>query len=607
MDIDGTDQPRPRPPRAKLLICLTALVFLTGSTAGAAESLVTENGMVTAAITPGLAKQGRKVPLPSPLGNLDAAHYRAIFAIQARGQFELADHHIAKLQNRLLMGHVLAQRLLHAAHHAAFPELKAWMDAYADHPDAPRIWALARKRMPAGAKLKQPVARGSIVGRPSGNAMNDDGANWEVEARDAGPLKGPKGRFRQLLRDGDVAAAGRLLAGAAFRGAGADEIDDAKAQLAAGYFAQGDDQRAASLAGEVADRAGDVVPTAHWTAGLALWRLNRLEEARRHFEAVANNRGSPWMIAAGAFWAARANLVGRRPEVVNHWLQIAADHSRTFYGLLARRALAQNSFFDWEAAPLTDADIDILTRIDGGQRAMALLQVGEKERAEDEILRLHPTATPAVAQSMLALANAGGMPELALRLGTSLNDGRFHDTAAYPLPSWQPSDGWQVDKALLFALIRQESKFNPSARSRAGATGLMQLMPATARYIAGGRLGDLTDPAVSLSLGQRYVQYLLEQDGVQGNMMMMLAAYNAGPNTVARWRREVGFRDDALLFLESIPSRETRIFTERVLTNLWIYRSRLGQASPSLDALAAGNWPLYDPQDLPQSASAARR
>ncbi|MBF0374057.1 MAG: lytic transglycosylase domain-containing protein [Alphaproteobacteria bacterium] len=591
--------------RPRLLTALIALVFLTGTSAGAVES-PTEAEIVTAAITPGLAKQGRKVALPTPLSNLDAANYRAIFAIQARGQFDQADRQIGKLQNRLLMGHVLAQRLLHPAHQATFPELKAWMDAYADHPQAPAIWSLARKRMPAGAKLKQPVSRGS-TGKPSGNAMNDDGANWEVEARDNGPMKPVKARFRQLLRDGDPAAAETLLGGAAFRAAGQGEMDDAKAQLAAAWFAQGDDRRAAALAIEVADRAGDVLPTAHWTAGLSLWRLNRLEEARRHFEAVANAQGSPWMIAAGAFWAARANLVGRRPEVVNHWLQIAADHSRTFYGLLARRALAQNSFFDWEATPFTDADVEILTRIEGGHRAMALLQVGEKERAEDEILRLHPNATPAVAQSMLALASAGGMPELALRLGTSLNDGRFHDTAAYPLPSWQPTDGWQVDKALVFALVRQESKFNPAARSRAGATGLMQLMPATARYISGGRLGDLNDPAVSLALGQRYVQYLLEQDGVRGNLMMMLAAYNAGPNTVARWRREVGFRDDALLFLESIPSRETRIFTERVLTNLWIYRSRLGQASPSLDALAAGNWPLYDPQDPPQSASAPRR
>jgi soluble lytic murein transglycosylase-like protein len=96
-----------------------------------------------------------------------------------------------------------------------------------------------------------------------------------------------------------------------------------------------------------------------------------------------------------------------------------------------------------------------------------------------------------------------------------------------------------------------------------------------------------------MALGQKYLAHLLDDDSVRGNLFMLAAAYNAGPGTLRRWLKTVKFDDDPLLFIESIPSGETRIFIERVVANFWIYRERLGQDSPSLDAVAVGLWPYY--------------
>ncbi|MEL0110223.1 MAG: hypothetical protein VW835_00685, partial [Rickettsiales bacterium] len=86
-----------------------------------------------------------------------------------------------------------------------------------------------------------------------------------------------------------------------------------------------------------------------------------------------------------------------------------------------------------------------------------------------------------------------------------------------------------------------------------------------------------------------------------GSNRPVVFAYNGGPGNLKKWRRNSEYQNDPLLFIESIPSRETRVFVERVLTNLWIYRFRLGQPAPSLDAVAAGTWPRYSRLDSTQN------
>ena len=297
-------------------------------------------------------------------------------------------------------------------------------------------------------------------------------------------------------------------------------------------------------------------------------------------------------------------------------LLIAADFPRTFYGLLAQRALGMDIDGPKPRQSLDRAQSQRLLADPAARRAVALLRVGERSRAESELARLDGDGDEALAAALSALNDAAGFPAYALRIARSLVpdagrwSGQHLDSALYPIPPWQPERGFAVDRALIYALMRQESAFRTDAKSRDGARGLMQLLPSTANFVVRkrrfrGRSRDkLFDPELNIDVGQRYINYLLKHGGVDGDLLRMAAAYNAGPGNLVRWRRNMGRIEDPLLFIESLPSRETRDFVEKVVANLWIYRARLGQPRPTLDAVAAGDWPAYTALDRPVQAAA---
>lgn len=603
--------------RDKLLPAVMLAIMAATSPALAGESVgktpvrvAAAEGPRTAALTPGSGREARVAPLPTPLSASDIELYKRALALQASGQIAAADRELGKVRDELLKGHVLASRLLAHGGHAKYQEVRAWLADYADLPEAEAIHQLA-----AGTKgghvgrLRSP-AKGGL--KTTGIAFEPDGALWEESAYDmddaSAKAKAVKAKLRQALRDEEPARVERLLESSEVQSLGDLEFDRLRLMAAADHFAGGRDEKAAALAEPAAERSGEHLPAAHWIAGLAEWRMGKPDLARRHFEDVAKYAdGQDWLFSAGAFWAARANLVTRRPEVVNHWLELAATQERTYYGLLARAELGHGNQFSWEVPPFTEGDADVLLRVPAARRAMGLLQLGDHAGAEEELRKLYPRAAKSVRQSMLVLAYAGGMPALAVSLGGSSlpkENGHVHDAASFPAPDWTPKGGWQIDKALVFALVRQESAFNPKARSGAGAAGLMQLMPATAVAVGGrGAREHLTDPAHNLALGQRYVSRLLAEDPVNGNLFLMAAAYNAGPGNLARWLSGMRHNDDPLLMVESLPSRETRAFVQRVMTSYWIYRSRFGQPAETLDAVAAGDWPLYSRQDQASATS----
>jgi soluble lytic murein transglycosylase-like protein len=155
-----------------------------------------------------------------------------------------------------------------------------------------------------------------------------------------------------------------------------------------------------------------------------------------------------------------------------------------------------------------------------------------------------------------------------------------------------------VDPALVYALTRVESNFDPGAVSPAGARGLMQLMPQTARAIGvavSAEAARLHDPAVNLALGQQYVLFLAGQDGIGSSLLHLLASYNAGPGGVERWRTTMRDGGDPLLFIEAIPVEETGRFVKQALTYTWIYAARLHLPAPSLQEMAAGAFPRFTP------------
>lgn len=537
------------------------------------------------------------------LSSADEALYEEIFAIQEVGDWKRADDLIAKLSDRLLMGHVLAQRYLHPTkYRSKYKELKAWMDEYADHPQAKRIYKLALRRRPANWKYPEkpdlPVA-------PKINYERVEplpGRNLKKNARNE--VRQYTRSIKKHLKRGKTLASKRLLQNPRVKKLMSDaQYDELAGRQGFQYFIDERDDWAIEWAGPAADRSGTLVPYANWAAGLASYRLGRLEDAGRYFEVTARSeRSTSWIKAAGGFWAARSYLRAKQPEKVTAMLEIAAAEAETFYGLLARHVLGDDMPFQWENPPAHQHAIDGIAKTKRGQRALALLHLDENQMAERELRYLAIDASASSetdALGVLALANHANLPQLAIRLdSTVLRDSGFHG-AAYPLPSWQPDGGFRVDPALVYALIRQESRFNPTAKSWAGARGLMQLMPRTASFVEQdrkyyrSRTPYLYDPELNMTIGQKYIEILRDDANINGNLVKMLAAWNGGPGNLRKWKRSTEYQDDPLLFIEAIPSRETRMFVEKVMANLWIYRDRFGEPVPSLDALASGEWPTY--------------
>jgi len=550
------------------------------------------------------------VVLPAVLSEIDRKRYQQIFALQEKGDLAAAAKIIPKLQDKILMGHVLAQKYLHpTAHRSKFNELKPWLGEYGDHPDAQRLYRLAMKRRPSGANPPKTPLASTAIGQSSGESEYRPPRipRRDIKREQRNRLSVLQREMRHRISRGWPTGARQTLTSTAHLGLASEaEFDAYQARIAWSYYLHNKDELAFELASASAERSRQFVPDADWTAGLAAWRLGRFEAAVGHFAKLAQSATvSPWLITSGAYWAARGELRLRRPQHVSHWLKHAARDPRTFYGLLATRALGIKPELNWRSSVLTESHLAELNKSAAARRARALAEVGQSVRAEREIRALWPRASSALARAMLPLAERLGLAAVQIALGTELRklDGEMHDAASFPLPGWQPVGGYVVDRALIFALIRQESRFKATAKSRRGARGLMQLMPATARYAAqqarikGVNRDMLLNPELNIALGQSYVRHLLAQDLVNGNIFYLLCAYNAGPGNLKKWLPKTNFNDDPLLFIESIRSRETRQFIERVIANYWIYRMRLGQPTPSLDATAAGLWPSYSPQE----------
>ena len=562
------------------------------------------------ATSPDAEPRPDSLSLPLVLSEADRKRYRKIFALQKIGELKAAAKVIAKLDDKILMGHVLAQKYLHpTAHRSKYSELKPWLAEFADHPDARRLYRLAMKRRPAGAKQpRQPVLSSEIrphAGKEAHAPPHIPGRGITRVQRDK--LAKLRRDMRWRIRRGWPTGAREILTSKSYLNlASRAQFDEYQARIAWSYYLHNKDGLAYELATASAKRSRKLLPDTDWTAGLAAWRLGRLDKAVDHFAKLAISKtASPWMVASGAYWAARSELRLRQPQYVTHWLKLAAKEPRTFYGLLATRTLGLEPDLNWRSSILTRAHIAELEKTQAARRARALVEVGERKRAAREVTTLWPRANPALISALLPLAEHLGLARAQLAMGAQLRkiEGEPDDSADYPMPNWRPEGGYQVDRALIFALIHQESKFKANAKSRLGARGVMQLMPRTAHFAAqregikGVDHHTLLNPELNIALGQSYIRHLLEHEGVNGNLFYLLCAYNAGPGNLKKWKQKANFADDPLLFIESIRSRETRNFIERVMTNFWIYRMRLRQGTPSLDATAAGLWPNYAAQE----------
>lgn len=394
------------------------------------------------------------------------------------------------------------------------------------------------------------------------------------------------------LRQGRPTAALRLLEkdqlAASLKPA---EFDRLRAQIARSYLTEGKIDKAVGLAEKAIARSGKLVPLAGWVVGQVAWREQNFDRAFDMFSLVGRSPvASDWFQSAGAFWAARSAVRIGRSDEAKKWLEKAAEHSRTFYGLIALRALDRDFAFNWEPPVVNRAEKHKLDAAASVQDALKLAQGGKVSAAIHKLDESGWMAERVKRERLLAYLMDKKTPSLVLYLArkTKNAEGKFFDAALYPLSPWQPKTGYEVDQALVLALVRQESRFNPHAVSSTGAKGLMQLLPSTARDMSSSEEESLSNPDVNLAVGQKYVRHLLKDPAVGNDLFKMAAAYNAGPGNLARWQRNASeSAKDPLLFLESIPAAETRAFVERVMVNYWIYSIRMGKDIPSLEAVAS--------------------
>lgn len=540
----------------------------------------------------------RPPDLPTVLGDEERDRYRRIFQAQASGQWAAADGEIAQVKDKVLMGYVGAQRLLAPSHQASYDQLAQWLQDYNDHPDAPAVYRLALARRPKGASGD--LTPSSFVGtaQPSPTFA----AARTVNGADAGRAAELRAQLQRMADDGGFNAAFALLdQKSTVELLGAPEVELWRGRIRT-RAVEADSQRGVQVPVDVT-----APPDANWSAGLSAFQSGNMAEAARRFELVADaapDQVSSWTLAAGAFWAARTNLLAGNPQKFAPYLKRAALHGRTFHGLVAQKMLGMQIAPDLNLPQLDRRRADMLKNDRAGRRALALFQLGASTAAERELFAASLDADPKYIETILAVAQKAVLPSLSVRIGNAAWDQRDkiagYDSAMYPVPPWQPMQGFSVDKALVFGFMRQESAFNAKARSYVGAMGLMQLMPATARIVTNKFApetagGDPWDPSVNMSLGQGYIGSLLND--VDNNLVRTVAAYNGGPGNVARWDNTLNASADPLLYIATIPLNETRDFVHKVLANYWMYQIRLGQPTPSLDQIAAHEWPRYSQQD----------
>jgi soluble lytic murein transglycosylase len=486
---------------------------------------------------------------PTALSSSDRLSYTTAFDALRRGDLELARSSARQAQDRVLLGQVEFERLFHPTHVATYDELAAWLETYSDLPMAPRVYTLAMRRLPDGAP--EPKRPGNLLER-----------TWaSVTGANDGGVTDPAKAARVALNNDDLAGAYRTGA-----------------------------------------QMGD-----WWSAGLAAWRLHEFSDAFRAFERVADDpTEDPWVRAGAAFWTARAAAQSGRQDKVAQYLRMAARWPATFYGQIALRQLGeepvienmgpraygatlQRASLTPEASGVDARELNAFIRSDEtARRTVALYEVGRRNEAEEAARTGMRGADGDTARRLWAGLYRTVAPNRAAQSAASRIDATL-----YPMPVLEPEGGFTIEKALVYAIARKETDFNASARSGAGAYGMMQVMPTTAAHITGdqGYVRNperLFVPATNLKLGQDYVNRLFQMEAFQGDLLKAVASYNAGPGPMLAAVRKLGPDADPLLLIETIDVPQAREYVEKVVAAYWIYQRMLGAPLNTLDAVASG-------------------
>ncbi|QQR69414.1 MAG: transglycosylase SLT domain-containing protein [Alphaproteobacteria bacterium] len=539
--------------------------------------------------------EGVSVPAPSDVKGLptslpmrDALRYRAAFSLISQNKWDRLPSVMRQIEDKILIPSLQAEAWLAGAPRDP-KEIASWLTSYADRPQAIALAALPENAESRKIVSAEPGLPSGEEAELTGSRLDDSGADPKLVAA-----------FRRGGSDRDAALAK----------ARAGERPEDMAAAAASLFYGGDSEAALEMATEALQKGKEAPPLAFWIAGLAAYDLDRVDESLPPLNELAKQAEgmAAWDRAAVWFWTGRVLAQMDRREESEEWLRRAAAWPHTFYGLLATRALKSKAELHWDMPPTEPTYLAARAVQEPAlARALALIQVGQDSLAEQEMLSLLRRRGSAVAKDVLVLAENRSLPSVSMRASAVLraHTGQAYDRGLYPVPPWTPPPLAQpATHPLLLALMRQESRFDPTAQSSKGARGLMQLMPQTARLMIdrGDKITKaedkeleriLHDPRANLTLAHDYLVSLTRQPSIGDNLLALLVAYNAGPAKLQRMNIATGAPHDPLLFVERLPWRETRDFVERVLAGQALYQDRQGHAMSALDSMAKGAWPTH--------------
>jgi len=343
---------------------------------------------------------------------------------------------------------------------------------------------------------------------------------------------------------------------------------------------------------------------------LALTRLDQPGIAYDHFERLEAGVSTPVSLSRAKYWQGRAAEAAGELDLARDRFLAAAEHPTAYYGQLALVALGPDAAMldlppdpvpspqaraAFEARPEIQA-LRLLAEVDADYTFRVFIYHfdDEMETPEEQAMITDVALDYLQIRQAVRAAKAGRLQGMILA------------ERAYPMIDLPDAAPITPETALTFAVIRQETEFDPRAISGAGARGLMQMMPATARQTA--RQLDLPynfqwlthDPDYNLTLGMAHLQEVVSD--YDGSLVMALAAYNAGGHRVRRWVQNYGDprtgEIDAIDWVESIPFSETRNYVHRIIENLQVYRARLsadGTTALNLSGDLSGQFA----QDLP--------
>ena len=328
-----------------------------------------------------------------------------------------------------------------------------------------------------------------------------------------------------------------------------------------------------------ADKAGN-----EWLAGyIALRFLDDADAAVAHFQSFDANVASPISKGRAGYWLGRALEAAGDNKAAQLAYAEGARYQTSFYGQLAaeRAGLPADPLLDGSEAFAAIEDSP-LAEDELFQASRALLDMGETDLARRFMAHMAEVRPRDQIGTLIDVALAEGEEHIALKIAKSAAEQGFELHAGYFPVTELAEMVSPVAPELSLSIARRESEFNPVVKSHAGAAGLMQLMPGTAREMA-GRIGEsyspskLTDPLFNARLGTTYLSELEAEFGL--SPVLVPAAYNAGPSRARRWSAEMGHPSDAAIdivdWIEDVPFSETRNYIMRVSESLLPYHARL--------------------------------